>query len=189
MDLSATISTGFTLSALTLAAGELVGELAGTDAPEVLAVVGRRYHRGVEIDPGAAAPPGACIRVGDLGPSGAHRSVDRFDLELRSPPDRARVRVVDHGRRGRGGDGTTMAISPQRTPVGVLLATAAALAAATVGEGEFVDLDLRLVDPPITDPQAFVDRTRLQPTDLPLAAAALAWVRRFEHLGAWPPAP
>lgn len=189
VDVGATISKSFPLWDLAAATGEVFGELAGTHAPEAVAAVGRRYEQGVEVEPGSLVAPDSPVCVGDFATlSDPDRSVQHFELELRGHPDRVLALVVDHEELGWGGNGVTVDFSPHRTPVGVLLAVAAALASATVGSGEFVDLNIRFVDPPLSDPRTFIQRCRLERGDQPLASSALAWVRQFEHLGGWPPA-
>lgn len=44
---------------------------------------------------------------------------------------------------------------------GSVLATALSLAAANHGHGQFVDLEIRMTEPPEPDPEAFAEHTRL----------------------------
>lgn len=76
--------------------------------------------------------------------------------------------------------------SPTRTCVGVVLPTALSLAAADRGCGDFVDLEIRMLEPGELDPARFVGRTRLAESETGFDVQCERFMRQFTRLAGWP---
>lgn len=77
-------------------------------------------------------------------------------------------------------------VSPTRTCVGVVLATAVALGAAVAGGGEFVDMEIVMLDGVAWDPDRFIELARLPDGIGDFAARCEQFMRQFPQLGGWP---
>ena len=76
--------------------------------------------------------------------------------------------------------------SPTRTCAGVVLATVLSLAAAHHGCGQFVDLQIRMLESAEPDPEAFVARTKLAELGTGFDARCELFMRQFQRLNGWP---
>ena len=76
--------------------------------------------------------------------------------------------------------------SPTRTCVGVVTATALALAAGSLGGGEFVDAEIRMLASAESDPARMIDLTRLPDREDDLPARCERYMRQFPRLNGWP---
>jgi len=190
VDLSATINQPFDLDRFVSTAQTTLGQLTGTAPPDLQTISGRIYRRGQLVEPGAVVPRGSATTLGDRDdPSLSEPVSGRGYLVLK--PDSLTDEVfffVHDGRRHLPSEPLRAVFSPARTPVGVTLATSAAIAAAIEGRGELIDLEIRFVEPPVADPMEFVKMTMLPPREKPFGEACLDWVRQFENLEGWPPA-
>lgn len=75
--------------------------------------------------------------------------------------------------------------TPTRTCVGVVSATALALAAASCGGGEFFD-EITMLQPPEPDVRRVIERTRLADRGTTFADRCERYMRQFGHLNGWP---
>ena len=105
--------------------------------------------------------------------------------------------VVDHPRLpvigggdlvGDPGESVEAVFSPYRTCVGVVAATSLALAAARGSGGEFVDIEVGLLEEqPVSDPAEFIAMTRLARSGRDgFEARCEAYLRQFANLRGWP---
>jgi len=108
--------------------------------------------------------------------SGIDAKHDFFVLKVDDFPDEVRF-FVHHLPEPELRHGIRIVFSPTRTPVGVALATAAALAAAVSGQGELLDYDVNFVLPHITDPGRFIAAMKLTSESPDFSQACLQWVR------------
>jgi hypothetical protein len=103
-----------------------------------------------------------------------------FDVRLVGCGDLAWLNVCEF-------EGVVEAVfSPSRTCVGVVLATALSLAIAERARGDFVDNQIRMLDPGVSDPEAFVERTKLAEEGTDLDAQCELFMRQFARLEGWP---
>ncbi len=189
VDLSATINRPFDLDAFVTTTRATLGQLTGSVPPELLIIAGRTYRQGQMVDPGAVVPRGSGTKLGDPDDASLGEPVSGRGYSVLRPddlPDEVFFFVHDI-RKYLPSDPLTAVFSPARTPVGVTVAAAAAISAAIEGGGEFVDLEIRFVEPPVGDPREFVEMTKRPSSDKPFARACLHWVRQFESLEGWPP--
>ncbi|MFF6783346.1 hypothetical protein [Streptomyces sp. NPDC012510] len=76
--------------------------------------------------------------------------------------------------------------SPSRTCVGVVTATALALAAGSLGDGEFIDAEISMLRQPEPDPTRMIELTRLPDRGDDFAARCERFMRQFPRLNGWP---
>jgi hypothetical protein len=109
-----------------------------------------------------------------------------FAVDLVGAKDRAYVMVIDLTD-VRGTDpGIEAAVSPTRTCVGVVLATAVALGAAIASGGKFVDVEIVMLDGVAWDPARFIELAGLPDGVGDFAARCEQFMRQFPQLGGWP---
>lgn len=111
---------------------------------------------------------------------GGRMSAGCFDFRVATSGDLARFFVAPD-------EGMLDAVfTPTRTCVGVVVATALALATALHGCGEFIDLEIRMLDPGESDPEAMIEQTRLVDPGADFAAQCERYMRQFARLNGWP---
>lgn len=179
----------FGLDALVKTSQGILVELLGVEvAPPVEVFAGRRYREGHRVDAGRrlARRELATELVGDHISGPLHRrSTLHFEFDIPSTGDCARLMVID-----RSEDVTepvSGVFSPTRTCVGVVVATALALAAAVQGAGEFIDDEIKMLRPPVTDPRRVIERTRLPGRETDFAGRCERYLRQYPQLDGWPP--
>jgi hypothetical protein len=188
-DLVAHLRTPFTLAALITTADEILAELlGGWPGPALTVHTGRRYTQGKRVADGRRLSASELestivnadlealyeITVDDLEDGTWFSVVTFFDDpdDLDEPEER--VEAI---------------CSPHRTCVGVVIATSVALAAAQCGNGEFIDIEIALLRPPVHDPRSAIAAMRLSDPGTDLLARCTAFIRQFEQLNGWPPDP
>jgi hypothetical protein len=145
-------------------------------APAIEVFAGPRYEQGHLLDAGRR------MSDEDLAADliGGRMSAGHFDVRLADRGDLARFFVaLDEGM-------VDAVFSPTRTCVGVVLAASLSLVAAARGCGQFVDLEIRMLEPDEPCPDLFVERTRLteQGTDFDIQCER--FMRQFARLDGWP---
>jgi hypothetical protein len=105
--------------------------------------------------------------------------------------DRALVRVCDFTGMLPGMKSSTeprieAIVSPARTCVGVVLATAIALGAASASGGDFIDMEIVMLDEVSWDPAEFTELARLTDGAGDFAARCEQFMRQFPRLNGWP---
>ena len=109
-----------------------------------------------------------------------------FEVDLVGGTDRAYVMVIDlagvQGMEPR----VEAVVSPTRTCVGVVLATAIALGAASASGGEFIDAEIVMLDGISWDPARFIELARLTDGAGGFEARCEQFMRQFPSLNGWP---
>jgi hypothetical protein len=179
VDFEATVSTPFSVAALVAAARATVAELVGlpvVPAPRVflgrVRVSGRVTNAGREPRPGELNT----LMLGG-GPGSRLPEIDIVDP--------AGDDLVVPFESWSGSGGSRVIFSPRRDREGIVWGLGFAIAAARLGSGRLVDDDLRLTDPPITDPDAFVAATRRPPHPGPFADAIREFLAQFDAVRGW----
>ena len=174
---SATVPEPITLAAVLDAARAMLAELLGIrTVPELYLVADRRYVQGRPVDDGRRVEPAELrgITFGGPGPRddqghfevGAAGHDDRVWLTLYRSPASSRHQMTEREWR----HDAEIVCAPWRTPPGTVLAIGLALAAASSSGGEFAS-QLRLLDPPQSEPDRMLQATRLPPSQLTFDAA------------------
>jgi hypothetical protein len=114
-----------------------------------------------------------------------------FFVDLAGGRDRALVRVCDFTGLERGTKfstelGIEMIVSPTRTCVGVVLGTAIAVGAASASGGDFIDMEIHMLDEASWDPGEFIELARLTDGAGDFAARCEQFMRQFPCLDGWP---
>jgi hypothetical protein len=184
VDFAATVTVSFSVQALLEEAGATVATLLGVPvAPAPTVLLGRQRDQGRVSSPGRAPYPGE-LDVLFLGPR-----ADRVSAASGAPV----LDIVD-------GDGNDLVVpfesgsatgewrlilTPRRDPVGIVWGMASALAAARLGHGRFIDDDLRLTDPPLGDPDAFVAAVRRSPSGGAYPDVTREFLGQFDGVRDW----
>ncbi|MEV7553117.1 hypothetical protein AB0N89_26200 [Amycolatopsis sp. NPDC089917] len=192
VDLEATLRQPITLAAMIEQTRTTLSDLLGvTDVPDLEVFADRQYRQGARTDPGrrldaaglAAAVIGDPIAPGESGLSGGVH----FEIDVPATGDGVSLMVIDHRHEQFGEYRHRCAVfSPDRTCVGVVVATGLALAAARLARGEYLDEEIRMVRPGLTEPDQVVDQTRLAEGGSDFAARCETYLRQFPGLGGWP---
>lgn len=169
------------------AEGILCELLGGCPCPALTVHVDRRYEHGVRIEEGRRLSAGELDTVvvgADLvGPEYA-RFGPRYEIEVNNTGDG--MWLVVGGFTDDLGERVEAICSPYRTCVGVVVATAVALAAAECGGGAFVDIEVAMLRPPVEDPREAVASMRLTDPGTGFVSQCARFMRQFEHLNGWP---
>ncbi|WP_139307431.1 hypothetical protein [Micromonospora pattaloongensis] len=189
IDLEASLLRPVPLAAVLTAARSTLAELLGVDAtPELSVVVDRRYEQGRRIAVGRRLGGVELLStsIGDpITPesNGSLGSI-HYEIDISGCNDGVWLMVIDHAPEA-GGEVKAL-FSPYRTCVGVVVATAMALAVADLGGGEFIDEQIQMLRPGHTDPRHVVKVTRLPRDQGEFATRCERYLRQFPHLGDWP---
>lgn len=183
VDLSATVREPVGLANVVSGARSMLGELLGLAAvPEIVVFAEPRFDSGRRVHP--EQPMGAAELAAQT--IGGETTAGHYDVCLADHDDAAWLNVFHL----RDEDAVQVTVSPTRTCAGVVLATALSLAAAQGGRGDFVDDQIRMLDPGEMDPAIFIARTRLSGTGLGTGVAfdsrCEQFMRQFARLGGWP---
>lgn len=177
VDLCATVQTSVSLAAVLDTARALLCELlALTPAPPIEVFAGPRFEQGRRLDEGRPVEGDAL--AAEL--VGGRMSAGSFEFRIPETSDLARLLVLED-------EGMVDAVfSPTRTCVGVVLATALALATAHHGCGEFLDLQIRMLETGESDPGEALARTKLVEPGTRFVAQCERYMRQFARLNGWP---
>lgn len=188
VDIKATLPAPIALDAVLATARETMAELLGLpSAPALTVFADRRYRQGRPVAEGHRLD-GADLAAATLGRRPA--DLGFFEIEVDLTGDRAWLNVLDYADTDEPEDDSypiEAVFSPYRTCVGVVTAASLALAVALRTGGDFVDDEIRMLEPAVSDPRAVIERTRLNsasPDDL--AARAERYMRQFSRLSGWP---
>jgi hypothetical protein len=173
IDLCATVQEPISLATVLAAANTAMRELLHLEsAPAIAVFAAPRYEQGRLVDPGL--PCSVESLANDM--IGGRMSAGHYDFRLANRADLARFFVVQD-------EGMVDAVfSPTRTCAGVVLATALSLAAADHGCGEFLDLEIRMIDPPVTEPSIFAQSTKLKEQGVDFELQCERYMRQFVRL-------
>jgi len=177
VDLFATVQSPTTFAVVVSSARSMMCELLGLRAvPTIEVFADPRYDRGREVH------SGRLLSEANLGAEmiGGRMSAGYFKFRLDLTGDAAWFFVTED-------EGMVDAVfTPMRTCTGVVLATALSLAAARHECGEFLDLEIRMLEPGESDPEAMLARTRLTAPGTGFAAQCERYMRQFTPLNDWP---
>lgn len=197
VDFVGTMHAPVPLDALVATAQETLARLLGLQALPVIDVIAdRTFDQGHPVDAGrrlGAQELGAIV-VGERvqGPPG--EGPDERDVDFYAAGSRDMVRLMmfdphehlDHEAPYEKREPVEAVFSPTRTCVGVVTAAALALAAASLGDGEFVDTEVPLLQQPERDPVRMIELTRLPDRGDDFAARCERFMRQFARLNGWP---
>lgn len=177
VDLCATVQEPISLATVVSAANAAMRNLLHLESVPAIAVFAApRYEQGRQIDPGQLCS-GETLASDTIG---GRMSAGNYDFHLADRADLARFFVAQD-------EGMVDAVfSPTRTCVGVVLATALSLAAADHGCGEFLDLEIRMIDPIVSEPSIFAHSTRLKEPGTDFDLQCERYLRQFTRLNGWP---
>ncbi|MEV5765473.1 hypothetical protein AB0L34_13010 [Micromonospora sp. NPDC052213] len=189
VDLVATLGEPVTLDAVLRSGRQVLSDLLGVAAPELVVFADREYQRGVRIDGGrqlAVAELRETV-IGHRIPATEPSFAESIHFEIEIPPtgDGVFLMAIDHQGDGLD-DGRHAVFTPYRTCVGVAVAVSLALATARLAHGQYVDEQIGMVTPAENEPDAIIDRTRLSDAGEDFAAQCEKYLRQFRHLNGWP---
>jgi hypothetical protein len=179
VDFYAQVTTPVGVADLLTTAGSVMAELIGVDDPQQMAaVVGRARLAGRIVGQGEVLTDRR-LAAERIGPGAPNRSLEVVDADGR---ELVALLVSETS------TACLLVASPRATGHAIVTGLSVVLAAALLGDGCVEDNDLLLVEGYQTDVAGFVAATRRPRTDLPVAAAALAYLRQFPRTREWPPA-
>lgn len=202
VDIVGTFRKPVRLDVFVATAHAILVELLGTpDVPDIELHADRQYRQGKVIEWGRRLTRTelAARMIGEPmpGPLWQRHSDLVLNAHFSGFPDGALLFMMDY--RGlyddepgevdaveRASDSVQAVISPHRTCLGVLMATTLGLAAATTGEGDFVSIEIRMLEPPELNPARMIELTRLTGGDGDFAARCERFLRQFSILRGWP---
>ncbi|WP_327287379.1 hypothetical protein [Streptomyces sp. NBC_01198] len=192
VDVVAELPSPVSLATVLKGAGDVLRALLGPGAepPELEIVDGWQVESHLRVASGRplSAEDRAGTMIGGRIPPGEGEVAGSvtFEVGLLGGRDRASVLVVDWPGEHDTGPGVEAIVSPTRTCVGVVLATAVALSAAAASGGEFVDLEIMMLDGVAWDPARFVELARLTDAVGGFDARCEQFMRQFTRLDGWP---
>jgi hypothetical protein len=164
--------------------------LAMEAVPALKVVTGRRYKQGLRVDPGQQLSPAElnATTIGDPIPAATvgHAGSAFFEIDVANAHDLVRLMVIDH--LPEAGGGVEAVLSPVRTCCGIVVATGTALAIAILGNGQFIDDEIRMLRPPLSDPRQIITQTRLAHPPKDFLTGCQHYLQQFSHLNGWPSA-
>jgi hypothetical protein len=182
VDLVGTMRGAVRLDELVTTARETLGQLLGlTETPIIEVTAGRRYEQGRLVDRGHRLS--ADEMLSDVVDECERQSAGCLEFTT-ADGDGARLLVFEESLTTP--DAVDACFSPHRTCVGVVVATALALAAARLGGGDFVDVEIMMLQPPVAQPDRVIQLTRLADSELDFAQRCESYLRQFTHLRGWP---
>jgi len=189
VDLMATLEEPVTLDAVLRSGHQVLSDLLGVMAPELVVVAEREYQQGRRIDEGRRLVE-AELRETTIGhriPAAENSFAGsiHFEIDVPATGDRVLLMAIDHQGAGLD-DGRHAVFTPSRTCVGVAVAVALGLATARLGHGQYIDGQIKMVSPAENEPDDIIRRTRLSGRGEDFAVQCEKYVRQFPHLNGWP---
>lgn len=177
VDLCATVQEPISLATVVSAANTTMRTLLHLESVPAIAVfAATRHEQGRRIDPGRLCS----VETLASDVIGGRMSAGNYDFRLADHAELTRFFVAQD-------EGMVNAVfSPARTCVGIVLATALSLAAADHGCGEFLDLEIRMLDPIVSEPSIFAQSTRLKEPGTDFDLQCQRYLRQFSRLNGWP---
>lgn len=176
VDLEATLRTPITLAVLIDRTRNVLADLlGGVEVPYLAVLTDRRRGRALGPAGLSAAVIGEPIEPDQDGLSGSVF----YDIDIPATGDGVRLMVIDFIGEASIDDDRHAVFSPSRTPVGITVATGLALATAQLGDGEFVDDEIRMLTPPVRDPDEVISRTRLEGPADDFVGQCTKYLRQF----------
>jgi hypothetical protein len=189
VELVASLGKPVTLDAVLRSGRQVVSDLLGAAAPDLVVFADRRYHQGERTDDGRRLTTAELKEtvVGNRIPPAADGLVGslHFDIDVPATGDGVFLMVVDHQGDGLD-DGRHAVFTPYRTCVGVAVAVSLALATAGLAGGRYVDEQIGMVTPAEDEPDEVINRTRLAERGQDFAFQCERYLRQFPHLNGWP---
>jgi hypothetical protein len=191
VDVIAELARPVSLAAvLESAAGALRALLGMDSAPGMEVVDGWRTDDHLRASPGRPLSPKdpTTTMIGHRIPSAEGKIAGSltFEVDLVGTKDRAYVMVIDLTDMQGSARRIEAVVSPTRTCAGVVLATGVALGAALASGGEFVDVEIVMLDGVAWDPARFIELARLPDGIGDFPARCEQFMRQFPQLGGWP---
>ncbi|WP_328835092.1 hypothetical protein [Streptomyces europaeiscabiei] len=197
VDFVGTMHAPVPLDALVATTRETLVRLLGLRTVPVIDVIAdRRFDQGSLVD------AGRCLRGQELGGVLVGERVPGLSAEdpgerdfafcVAGSRDMVRLMMFDpHVHLGHDGphdkrEPVEAVFSPARTCVGVVTAAALALAAGSLGDGEFIDAEVSLLQVPESNPARMIELTRLPDLGDDFAARCERFMRQFARLNGWP---
>ncbi|MDX3558182.1 hypothetical protein ACSCB1_02930 [Streptomyces europaeiscabiei] len=197
VDFVGTMHAPVPLDALVATTRETLVRLLGLRAVPVIDVIAdRRFDQGIPVDAGRRLGDQelGAVLVGERvpGPPVEDPSERDFDFCVAGSRDMVRLMMFDpHEHLGHEApyekrEPVEAVFSPTRTCVGVVTAAALALAVGSLGDGEFIDAEVSLLQAPEPDPARMIELTRLPDRGDDFAARCERFMRQFARLNGWP---
>lgn len=170
---------------------EALKALLGLDVvPELAVIDGWHVKEHLRVSSGQLldAKSLEAMVIGDRIPAAAGEMAGSltFEVDLVGVKDRAFVMVTDLTVVEAVEPCIEAIVSPTRTCVGVVLATAVALGAAIASDGEFVDIEIVMLDGVAWEPAHFIELARLTEGVGDFGERCEQFMRQFPHLEGWP---
>lgn len=192
VDLAAELPARVSLAAVLERARDVLRALLSLDSdpPELAIIDGWRADNNPRVSAGRvlSAQDLASTMIGERIPSndGEVAGSVTFEVGLVGGEDRANVTVMDFAGVQGIEPGIDAFVSPTRTCVGVVLATAIALGAASASGGKFIDMNIVMLDEISWDPARFIELARLTDGGGDFEARCEQFMRQFPRLNGWP---
>ncbi|MDX3612537.1 hypothetical protein OG920_45270 [Streptomyces europaeiscabiei] len=197
VDFVGTMHAPVPLDALVTTARETLARLLGLRAIPVIDVIAdRRFDQGSPVDAGRRLRDQelGAVLVGERVPGSPVEDPSERDFAFCVAGSRDMVRLMmfdphehldheaPHEKRGP----VEAVFSPTRTCVGVVTAAALALAVGSLGDGEFIDAEVSLLQAPESNPARMIELTRLPDRGDDFGARCERFMRQFARLNGWP---
>lgn len=192
VDVVAELPAPVSLAAVLERAGDALRALLGVDSelPELAVIDGWRVENHSRVSSGRllSGEDLTSTMIGEriLPDEGEIAGSVTFEVDLVGGKDRAYVMVIDWTGVQGAEPRIEAVVSPTRACVGVVLATAVALGAASASGGEFVDMEIMMLDGVAWDPGRFVELARLTDGAGDFEARCEQFMRQFPSLNGWP---
>jgi len=189
VDIVATLAEPVTLDAVLRSGRQILFDLLGVAAPDLVVVADRQYQQSRRIGEGRRLVE-AELRATTIGhriPAAENSFAEsiHFEIDVPATGDGVFLMAIDHQGDGLD-DGRHAVFAPYRTCVGVGVAVALGLATARLGHGQYIDEQIKMVSPTENDPEDIIHRTRLSGKGEDFAVQCEKYVRQFRHLNGWP---
>jgi hypothetical protein len=192
VDVAAELAAPVSLAAVLERARDALRALLGLDSepPELAVIDGWRVESHLRVPSGRplSARDLASTMIGERIPpeNGQAAGSVTFQVDLVGGEDRAYLMVIDLTGVQDTEPCIEAVVSPTRTCAGVVLATAIALGAASASGGEFIDVEIVMLDGVAWEPARFIELARLTDGTGDFEARCEQFMRQFPGLNGWP---